>query len=184
MTRTRIGLALATAVVGVAGVLGLAACGPAADAAAAQSVEGQALSALGLSPDEAVAPAEEPAPAASPSPGAGGAAGADRAGRVRVGRVWLRRHTLHGEATVQTKDGVKTVDVQRGTVTAIDDKTMTVKSTDGFALTWTLGSPLKVFEHRTAVQPSAVKVGTEVGVAGVKDGTATTARLIVIPVKK
>ena len=84
---------------------------------------------------------------------------------------------------MQTKDGVKTVDVQRGTVTAIDARTMTVKSTDGFTLTWTLGGDLKVFEHRTAVQPSAVKVGTEVGVAGVKDGTTTTARLIVIPKK-
>ena len=169
---TRIGLMLATAAVGVAGVLGLAACGPAADALAAQSVEGQALTATGLSADEAVTPAE----ATSPSAGAS-------ADRPRLGRAWLRRHTLHGEVVVETKDGPRTVDVQRGTVTAIDARTMTVKSTDGFTLTWTLGGDLKVFEHRTAVLPSAVKVGTEVGVAGVKDGTTTTARLIVIPKK-
>jgi hypothetical protein len=96
----------------------------------------------------------------------------------------LRRNTLHGEVVVQTKDGVRTVDVQRGTVTAIDAKTVTVKSADGFTLTWTFGNPLHVVEHRTAVQPSAVKVGTEIGLAGVKDGGVTTARLIVIPNSK
>jgi hypothetical protein len=194
MTRTRIGLALATALVGGAGLLGLAACGPAADAVNL-SAEGQALTAIGYNAaDLQAAPAEDPGPAASagpaPSgsaaPGADGKAGtaADGARRRALGRALLRRNTLHAEAVVRTKDGVKTVDVQRGTVTAMDDRTVTVKSSDGFTLTWTLGNPVHVVEHRTAVQPSVIKVGTEIGVAGVKDGDATTARLIVIQVRK
>ena len=83
---------------------------------------------------------------------------------------------------MQTKDGgTKTVAVQRGEVTAIDGDSMTVKSTDGFTMTWTFGEDLRVVERRTTVQPSEVKVGTTLGVAGAKDGDRGVARLIVIP---
>jgi hypothetical protein len=199
MTRTRIGLALATAVAGMAGLAGcvLATPGtdaPAADAPAADTTtlwaEERALSAIGYNPaDLRGAPAQEPAPGASSASAAGpdGGKGTNRGKgaahdlKHAQHRRLLGRDTLHGELAMRTKDGVKIVDVQRGTVTAIDDKTMTVKSADGFMLTWTFGNPLQVVEHRTTVQPSTVKVGTEIGVAGVKDGSATTARLIVIP---
>jgi hypothetical protein len=185
MTRTRIGLAL---VIGVAGLIGLTACdrGAAIESPAdvvsdtAVSAETEALTALGF--DTTGAPiVTDPAPAPSTEPGAPGAKAsrAPRAG-VRGIRRYLRKNTLHGEFVVRTKDGTKTVDVQRGAVTAIDARTVTVRSTDGFTLTWTFGSPINVLEHRTTVQPSAVKVGTEIGVAGTKDGSTTTARLIVI----
>lgn len=181
MTRTRIGLVMGTLVLGVAGLVGLTACdrgGAVASSAevvsdTAVSAEAQALTALGF--DTTGAPiVTDPAPAPS--------TGASKAPKARLGgiRRLLRKNTLHGEVVVQTKDGTKTIDVQRGTVTAIDDKTVTVKSTDGFTLTWTFGNPINVLEHRTTVQPSAVKVGTEIGVAGTKDGSTTTARLIVI----
>jgi hypothetical protein len=91
---------------------------------------------------------------------------------------------MHGEAVVQTEEGTKTVVVQRGTVTAIDAKSVTVKSTDGFTLVWTFGDPLTVLERRSQVQPSAVAVGTEVGIAGAKSADSQAARLIVIPKKK
>jgi hypothetical protein len=58
---------------------------------------------------------------------------------------------------------------------------MTVKSTDGFTMTWRFGEDLRVVERRSAVQASEVKVGTTLGVAGTKDGDAGVARLIVIP---
>jgi hypothetical protein len=112
--------------------------------------------------------------AAEPSAGAG----PGREGRAhrRPLRVLLHRNVLHGEAVVQTKDGPRTVVVQRGTVTAVDAAKITVKSSDGFTLTWTLGDPLRVVEHRRTIQPSDVTVGAEVGVAG----PTGTARLIVI----
>lgn len=94
----------------------------------------------------------------------------------------LRRNTLHGEAVVKTKDGgTQTVAVQRGEVTAIDGDSMTVKSTDGFTVTWTFGDDLRVVEHRATVRVSDVKVGTTLGVAGAKDGDKGAARLILIP---
>lgn len=182
MLRSRIGLLLATAAVGVVGALGLAACGPvdASTVTANLSPEGQALAAMGFSPaDLAAEPGQVPAVDATPTPGA--TAGPDGKRHPRAARVFLRKHVLHGEATVETKDGVKTVDVQRGTITAIDGKTVTVKSTDGFTLTWTLDGQTHIVQHKAAVQPSALKVGGEIGVAGTKDGGTTTAKLIVIP---
>ena len=96
----------------------------------------------------------------------------------RQARVLLRRNTLHGEAVVKTKDGgTQTVAVQRGEVTAIDGDSMTVKSTDGFTMTWTFGDDLRVVERRATVQPSEVKVGATLGVAGAKDGDKGVARL-------
>jgi hypothetical protein len=82
--------------------------------------------------------------------------------------------------TVQGKDGLRTVVVQRGTVTAVDGRSVSVRSTDGFALTWTLGDPVRVVQDRQKAEISAVKVGAEVGVAGAEEGSATTARLIAV----
>ncbi|HEX6498553.1 MAG TPA: hypothetical protein VF054_05920 [Micromonosporaceae bacterium] len=176
--RNRFGVAAAGAVIAVAGLLGLTACGPAAAEAAVLSPEASALNALGFSTDDLV-------PVANPSP-SGDSNGQHPNARRRLirDRVLMRRNMLHGEAVVKTKDGDKTVEVQRGTVTAIDDRTVTVKSSDGFTMTWTFGSPIRVVEHRTTVQPSSVKVGEEIGVAGTKDGDTNTAKLILIPVQK
>ncbi|MEV1286657.1 hypothetical protein [Micromonospora sp. NPDC049679] len=193
----RFGVVTTTALLAAVGALGLTGCGAAGGPArlaedsievvAAMGAEGQALAAMGfdandISPDQSVAtePVAAPAGSASAEP-----ANEQKGERKRHrARVLLRKNTLHGEAVVQTKDGSKTVAVQRGTVTAIDGSTMTVKSSDGFTITWTFGDNLRVVEHRVAVKPDQVKAGTVVGVAGTKDGDKTSARLIVIPKKK
>ncbi|WFE62872.1 hypothetical protein [Micromonospora sp. WMMD714] len=179
--------------------LGVAGCGAAqvaadgtkataVDVAAALGVEGQALAALGLDPvelDLLAAPAASTTP--SPQAGAKGKRGerAQELRQRRQARVQLGRNGLHGEAVVQTRDGgTKTVVVQRGEVTAVDGGSVTVKSTDGFSLTWKLGDQLRVVERRTTIKASDVKVGTKVNVAGAKDGDASVARLIVVPIKQ
>jgi hypothetical protein len=158
--------------------VGTAGCGLVADrvneVAAAISPEAEALTALGYNPDDVV-PSEDPAPAASDRP---------RADRPRLERRALRKNTLHGEIVVQTKEGTKTVLVQRGEVTAIDDNGITVKSTDGFSLVWSYGDKLRVVERRATVQADDLAVGDQVGVAGTKDGDAASARLIVIPLDR
>jgi hypothetical protein len=182
----------ASAALGTAAVLALTACtdgaGPTAvEVAAELSAEGQALAALGLDPDDLgpelarATAATDPAPSATPSPGGQGQnQPGDRPHKRRLARVMLRKNMLHGEAVVQTKDGPKSVVVQRGEVTEIDDTTVTVTSADGFTLTWTFGDPLRVLERRQTVQPEDVDVGTQIGVAGGEDGEATVARLIVV----
>jgi hypothetical protein len=91
------------------------------------------------------------------------------------------RHMLHGEATVQTDEGTKVVDVQRGTVTAETDTALTVRSSDGFTLTWQLNAQTVVVVNRAKSTIGNVKVGSEVGVAGARDGDTVTARLVVVP---
>ncbi len=189
MTRTRTALTLTT--LGLAGLLVLPACGAAPGAGAGTAAAGTAeasaadvaaealvLQAVGLETelgapaalDDSAAPDPSAAPSAS-------AAGKERRPGIRK---FLRKNTLHGETTVQGKDGVRTVVVQRGTVTATDATTVSVKSTDGFTLTWTLGDKLRVVQNRAKADRSAVKVGAEIGVAGAKTGDTSTARLIVV----
>jgi hypothetical protein len=100
--------------------------------------------------------------------------------RPRVVRKLLRRNALHGEVTVQAKDATKTVVVQRGRITAVDDKGLTVESTDGFKLTWAYGDPLRIVQQRKAVDRTVLKTGAEIGIGGVQNGEATAARLIVV----
>jgi hypothetical protein len=185
MTRTRIGLmvgALALALVGLTACGRIGSAIGAATANGSQSAEVQALEAIGFSSADLAA-----APGAVPAVDPSTSATRKQPNGARLGGVKgiLHRGVLHGEATLTMKDGtVQVVAVQRGTVTAIDDKSITVKSSDGFTQTWTFGSPLNVVEHRTTIAPSAIKAGTEVGVAGPKDGSMLTARLIVVPAKK
>ncbi|GIE92882.1 hypothetical protein [Paractinoplanes rishiriensis] len=99
----------------------------------------------------------------------------------RTLKKFLRKNTLHGEVAVQTRDNeVRTVVVQRGSVTAAGADSVSVRSSDGFALTWVLGDKLRVVQDRKQVEISAVKTGAEIGIAGVKDGDRSVARLIVI----
>ncbi|GAA2193967.1 hypothetical protein [Micromonospora lupini] len=196
----RWGFVTGTTALFAAVALGVSGCGaaevasqPARDAAvevaAAMGVEGQALTAMGF--DATDLDVQTVAAPATPAPGASPTAKDKDKDKQKRGEEWrmrhqarvqLRKNTLHGEAVVQTKDnGTQTVAVQRGEVTAIDGDSMTVKSTDGFTMTWTFGDDLRVVERRATVQPSEVKVGAKVGVAGAKDGDKGVARLVLIP---
>ncbi len=163
MTRTR--MLLVT--LGVAGAVTLGACaGPATSPAPAPAVpvdlvaETEALDALGA--------------AAEPS------ARADRKDKAGPARRLLRKNTLHGELTVQTEQGVRTVAVQRGEVTAATAAGVTVRSADGFTQAWAFGDKLRVRQDRKDADRAAVKVGAQVAVAGARDGDTATARLIKI----
>jgi len=100
--------------------------------------------------------------------------------RPRAVRKLLRKSTLHGEVVVQGEDGARTIAVQRGEVTAVDGSAFTVRSADGFETTWTFGDPLRVVQNREKAGRDAVRDGVKVGVGGVRDGSATTARLIIV----
>ncbi|GIF49366.1 hypothetical protein DFJ67_2189 [Asanoa ferruginea] len=178
--------------------LGLTGCGLASsggqvadqayDVVAGMGAEGEALAAMGFDPDD-ITPAElaelklnapSPSPSATVGPKGKGHNG-DRGKRLKA-RVLLRKNTLHGEAVVQTKDGTtQTVLVQRGQVTAVDSDSITVKSTDGFSLTWSFADDLRVVERRNSIEAKQLAVGAQVGVAGTKSGDGGSARLIVIP---
>src|SRR5947208_1135091 len=104
MIRTRIGVALATAVLGGAGVLGLAACSP---SDTALSTEGQVLAAMGYSTEDLQAEEQSLTGDNPARPSAGPSAKGGERRRHLAGKILMHKNVLHGEATVQTKEGVK-----------------------------------------------------------------------------
>lgn len=171
------GLAVAAVtVVGLAGCGGGGRTAEAGDRAAAPgfelTAEEAALVEIGFEPAEV-----RPAPSASAT---------DEVNRHGKGRHhksprrFLGKRVLHGELVVSAKGGPKTILVQRGTITAVDDDSMTVKSADGYTLTWSFADKLRVLERRKTVDGDALEVGEKIGVVGGKTGSGGEARLIVI----
>jgi hypothetical protein len=116
----------------------------------------------------------------------------------------LGPRVLHGQLTVRTKTGLQTVDVQLGQVTAASESSMTVRSSDGFTLTWAVAATTRVRQLRAAARPGItagstissstgaaagsaptpgtlqIVVGQTVRVVGVADSNGATARLVLI----
>jgi hypothetical protein len=183
--RNRAGLAIATVTFGAVGMLGLAGCSTGAGVTGgigALSPEQTALTTAGFTTADVTTDATS-ADDQTTTANAKGNGKHPRLRRLAIRKLALRGKVEHGQVTVETKTGDKTIDVQRGTVTAITSTTMTVKCTDGFTLTWTISGPLKVIEARTQIQPSDLTTGELVGVAGIQDGANAVAKLVVIPNK-
>ncbi|HZM83042.1 MAG TPA: hypothetical protein VFC19_45580 [Candidatus Limnocylindrales bacterium] len=159
----------------------LTACGPSAAPALVATAESEALAAMGVEPEDLAAAQPAATPSAQPKEKEKDRKRWD--GR-RPQKVLLGRNVLHGEAVVQTKEGNVTVVVQRGEVTAISSTSVTVKSTDGFTITWGFHPELRVIERRTTIQPTEIKAGAQIALAGPKSGDKPQARLIVLPLKK
>ncbi len=180
--------------IGSLALLGASACGPADASAIFASAEAEALAAMGVQPEDIVAaePSLDPTPAATDKPATDKATDKTKGDGKRLdawrkrhaAKVALHRNVLHGEAVVQTKEGTITVLVQRGEVTAISADSVTVRSSDGFTQTWKFHEDLRVVEKRATIQPSQVKVGADIALAGPKSGNTPMARLIVIPMAK
>lgn len=171
-----------TLLIGTFALVGASACGPAV-APMAATAEAEALAAMGIEPADIV-PALDPQPTPTPAKGKRDGSKLDAWAKRHPAKVFLARNVLHGEAVVQTKEGTITVAVQRGEVTAISADSITVKSSDGVTWTWKFDAKLRVVENRSTIQPSEVKAGAKVALAGPKTGDQLMARLIVIPLAK
>src|SRR4029450_9845928 len=97
-----------------------------------------------------------------------GATTTTTAGKAKAGGLgragWrhaLGRRVLHGEVTLQTQEGTRTVAMAYGTVTALSRDAITVKSSDGVESSFKLdGDPRFGFRNEPA--PSAeLKVGED-----------------------
>jgi hypothetical protein len=120
---------------------------------------------------------------------AGSGGTADKANRARAGALgpgwgggWrhaLGRRVLHGEMTVQTREGVKTLVVARGEVSALSDDAITVKSSDGVETSFKLDGETR-YGFRNEPAPSAeLKVGDTAFVTGEKSGGGAVAKRVV-----
>jgi hypothetical protein len=128
--------------------------------------------------------AAQSATSTTQTPSAGGTADKAKARAGALGRDggWrhaLGRRVLHGEVTVQTREGVKTLVMARGQVTALSGDAITVKSSDGVETSFTLNGDTR-YGFRNQPAPSAeLKVGEDALVAGEQSGGRATAKRVV-----
>lgn len=80
----------------------------------------------------------------------------------------------HGEYTGAGK-AHRTVDYQRGTVTAVNGTTFTVRSQDGFTATYSFAPTTKVHKEEQAATPAQVVAGDRVFVAAAQEPTGLQA---------
>ncbi len=119
-----------------------------------------------------------PAPSASAAPGSS-APSSDHPRAKRAKRALLARG-MHGEWVVKGKDGKPvTLETIRGTVTAVSASSVSVKAEDGFTETFATNSDTKV-RGGGADALSDVKAGAKAAVVGVKSGSTTTARAVLV----
>lgn len=84
----------------------------------------------------------------------------------------LLRHVLHGQLTTRGKAGYVTHSGIRGTVTAVNATSITVKAVDGFSQTYTITAGTRIRERTpgkgtgVAGTVSDLKSGDKVGVLG------------------
>jgi hypothetical protein len=105
-----------------------------------------------------------------------------------MGLGMLGGRALHGEVVLEQQDGSGTEVMlgQRGKVTARSDTSLSVRSSDGYAVTWTVNDDTKV---RATSGPDDtegggiedVAVGDEVAVGGPKGAGGGTASVVVEP---
>ena len=115
---------------------------------AAVSTPAGASSSLGAAADNVIS-------AAQPGPGAATAKG--RLGGM--GRRGLLARLEHGQLTLRTKNGDRTVDLQRGTVSAVSPTSISVTSPDNFGGVYTVDSTTKVRTRSGLVSISSVHKG-------------------------
>ena len=131
-----------------------------------------------------VALAAQSSPSTTQAPGA--TADKQRAGFPGRGAGWrygLARRALHGELTLQTRDGVKTVVVARGEVTDLADDSITVKSSDGVSTSFRIDGDTRFGFLREPDPRAELKVGDTVWVAGTKSGDTTTTATRIVSAK-
>jgi hypothetical protein len=101
--------------------------------------------------------------------------------RGRVARlVELARQAMHGQVTVATKNGPKTIAFERGTVQSVSGASIVVKAADGVTVTWQVGSDARVFMRGHRVDATALASGQRVAVIGLVTGGTDQARRVLI----
>ena len=132
---------------------------------------------------------------AAPVSAAGGSAAADEvaldaaldatrgtdAGALGRGR-WFLRHVVHAVVTVEGREGeLATIQLDRGTVTAVDADSLTLAEKGGGSVTVSLNEETKVREGRQRATLDAIDVGDDLFVQSRVDGSTLAKRIVIIP---
>jgi hypothetical protein len=140
-----------TAALAATGIIGAGVAGGLTYAAVATPAG--ASSDLGAAADDIVS-AAQPSPATDPGRAQGRHGG--------LGRRGMLARLEHGQLTLKTKQGDRTVDLQRGTVSSVTPTSISVTSPDKFAGVYTVDSSTKVRTRGGLVGISSVHKGDRV----------------------
>jgi hypothetical protein len=88
-------------------------------------------------------PSTTASPASSSTPSSSSASSRHPALRADV--VWLVRHTVHAELVVDTKNGYRTIEIDKGRLTSDSSGTITIVRPDGPSVSATVTSSTKFF---------------------------------------
>lgn len=157
----------------------------AAGVLAVGTVTGVGIAFAGSGPFNAAAPSATPTGSAAPAPGdRPRMPGAHRRLGPLGGRILdrgLAGNALHGEFVVKDKDGkVVTRVVQHGQVTAVSATSISLKSEDGFTGSYAVNGDTKVRIGGDNAAISGVKTGNEAWIVATKDGSTSTATVLVV----
>ncbi len=145
--------------------VGVAATALAGGAGAAYAVTHPGSAAAAQTTSQSVA-APSPSPSATPT-----TPGPHRFGGWGIAGIG---GAVHGQLTVpKSGGGYQTVDVQRGTVTAVSSTSITVKSADGYTATYAVTGSTEVNAESAGI--GAVKTGDSVFVTATVSGGSPTA---------
>jgi hypothetical protein len=92
----------------------------------------------------------------------------------------LLRRAMHGQVTVGSKDGPKTIAFERGIVQSISGGSVVVKAADGVTWTWQVGSEAHVYRDGRKVSRDVLATGQRVAVLGLMTGGTDQARRVII----
>ncbi|WP_067451174.1 hypothetical protein [Actinomadura macra] len=120
-------------------------------------------------------PTPRPSASGKPHPGHGGKHTSSHGARGGIG--------IHGEATVQRKEGFRLATWQRGTLTGRSGTTLTFRSLDGATWTWTTDSKTRVRKDGEKATIADLKNGDPALVYGERSGDTRTAKLVRVPKK-
>src|SRR5262245_49924495 len=96
-------------------------------------------------------------------------------------RLWLlARRALHGQITIATRTGPRTIAFERGTIRSISGSSVVVKAADGTAWTWQVSRATLIVKAGRRVGPTALAAGQQVFVIGQVAGRSDDARRVVI----
>jgi hypothetical protein len=133
------------------------------------------LTGVAMAADGSSQPAASSSQAAAPAPQVLRLGG----GQLRLLRR-LGARVLHGQLTIRTRSGVRSVDTQLGVVRAVTSTSLTVGSADGFSMTWALGPETKVREGRVAGSLASLAVGQTVRLLGPTSAGGADASYVLI----
>ena len=143
------------------------------------------LTAVGVGFVQASSTGAAPLPAAADAPVAPPAATTGQADPLSTAlRLRGRGRIVHGTITIDSpKDGLITVQVDGGTIAAVDAHSITIAEKGGGSVTVAIDSDTRVRRDRKRATPADVKLGDTVRVVSrvTNSGAATAKAIIVAP---